>query len=136
VLISSDSSPSHQVEHRARPPRLQVQELVDDTRHTLILTGELDRTSSVDFEAVVLPICENCTTWLVLDLSQLGFMDLYGLRMVLFAKELCEWHGCDFGLVPGPRSVQRAFELTNRLDVGAAPIQAARRCSVGPLQSS
>jgi hypothetical protein len=32
--------------------------------------------------------------------------------------------------------VQRVFELTNLLDVPAAPIQLAERCAVGPLQSS
>jgi hypothetical protein len=42
-------------------------------------------------------------------------MDLISLRVVLFTKELCEWHGCEFGLVPGPVSVQQVFELTDLL---------------------
>src|ERR1700726_3972743 len=52
---------------------------------------------------------------------KLTFMDLYGLRTVLFAKAWA-WHRCDFGLVPGPGNVQRFFEPSNRLDVPAASI--------------
>jgi anti-anti-sigma factor len=40
-----------------------------------------------------------------------------GLRLILLAKELCEEHGYDFLLVPGPANIQRMFELTGLLDV-------------------
>jgi anti-anti-sigma factor len=137
MSISSERRPSHIPARGAkRPPRLQVRQLVDGELHRLILTGELDVETCADLDCVILCLCKSGARWLVLDLSDLTFMDLCGLRMVLFAREQCEWHGCDFGLVPGPASVQRVLELTNLLDVPAAPIQAARRCSVGPLQSS
>jgi anti-anti-sigma factor len=136
VSISSERRPSHRIARRPRPHRLRVSESVDGELHRLILTGDLDVVSCVDLETVISSLCKDGIRWLILDLSQLTFMDLCGLRMVLFARELCEWQGCDFGLVPGPVSVQRVFELTNLLDVPAAPIQLAERCSVGPLQSS
>ncbi|MCW3027842.1 MAG: hypothetical protein JWN81_1053 [Solirubrobacterales bacterium] len=94
-----------------------MQEVLDGSGHTLILSGELDMVSSADLEAAISLLCKEGTSRLVLDLSALAFMDLMGLRMVLFAKELCEWHRCEFALVPGPVSVQRVFELTNLLDV-------------------
>jgi anti-anti-sigma factor len=113
-----------------------VQQLVDGALHRLILAGELDMLSCTDLESAVVSVCKGGPRRLVLDLSNLTTVDLCGLRMVLFARELCEWQGCDFGLVPGPSSVQRVFELANLLDVPAAPTQVARRCAVGPLQPS
>ncbi|HWX97994.1 MAG TPA: STAS domain-containing protein [Solirubrobacteraceae bacterium] len=113
-----------------------MHEIVDGALHRLILTGELKMVSCAELEAVISRLCKTSISWLVLDLSRVTFMDLCGLRMVLFAREMCEWQGCEFGLVPGPGSVQRVFELTNLLDVPTAPIPVARRCSVGPLQPS
>jgi anti-anti-sigma factor len=101
---------------------LQLQELLNGASLTLILTGQLDRMSCVDLEARVLSLCKKGIYLLVLDLRKLTFMDLYGLRTLLFAKEACAWHRCDFGLVPGPGNVQRVFEPGNRLDVPAALI--------------
>jgi anti-anti-sigma factor len=136
MSISSERRPSHPTARRARRPRLRVQELADGALHRLILTGELDMVSCTDLEVGISSLCRKGISWLVLDLSRVTFMDLCGLRMVLFARELCEWQGCEFGLIPGSASVQRVFELTNLLDVPAAPSQVARRCSVGPLQPS
>jgi anti-anti-sigma factor len=79
-------------------------------------------------------LCKEGTSRLVLDLSELAFMDVMGLRMVLFAKELCEWHRCEFALVPGPVSVQRVFELTNLLDV--MPFESNRESTAQPARSS
>jgi anti-anti-sigma factor len=136
MSISSERIPSNTTARRARRRRLQVQELADGALHRLVLTGELDVVSCSDLEAGISSLCKRGISWLVLDLSRVTFMDLCGLRMVLFARELCEWQGCEFGLIPGPGSVQRIFELTNLLDVPAAPSQVATRCSVGPLQPS
>jgi anti-anti-sigma factor len=136
VPVSRDRSSSHPIERRARLPRLQLRELLDGTSLTLILTGELDRLSSVDLESRVLSICKKGIYLLVLDLRRLTFMDLYGLRTVLFAKEACAWHRCDFGLVPGPGNVQRVFEPSNGSMFPPPRSRAAKRCSVGPLQSS
>jgi anti-anti-sigma factor len=111
-----------------------VQDVLDGTNHTLILTGELDMVSSANLEAAISLLCKEGTSRLVLDLSQLVFMDLMGLRMVLFAKELCEWHRCEFALVPGPASVQRVFELTNLLDV--MPFESEGDSTAPPVRSS
>jgi anti-anti-sigma factor len=135
MRVSSDPHPSHRSVRRRKVPRLQVHDLVRGARHRLILTGELDMRSAPDLEEAICTLCKERTSGLVLDLSRLTFIDLCGLRMVLFARELCEWQGCDFGLIPGPRNVQRVFEPANLLD-GVAPFLAARRCSAGPLQSS
>jgi len=134
--VWSDRRASESVAGLSARPRLQLRELVDGALHRLILTGELDAVSCGELEAVIFALFKGGTRWLVLDLSGLTFIDLCGLRMVLLARELCEWQGCEFGLVPGPRSVQRVFELTNLLDVPAAPIQVGTHCPAGPLQPS
>jgi anti-sigma B factor antagonist len=134
VPTSSDRSRIQLKRAVAGLPRFDVQDVLDDDGHTLILSGELDMVSSPDLEAAVSVLCKEGTSRLVLDLSELAFMDVMGLRMVLFAKELCEWHRCEFALVPGPVSVQRVFELTNLLDV--MPFESDRESTAAPARSS
>ncbi|HEX4188652.1 MAG TPA: STAS domain-containing protein [Solirubrobacteraceae bacterium] len=134
-IVSSDSHPSRRSARRLKGPGLEVHDLARGARHRLILSGELDRLTAHDLERAVCSVCGRRTRGLVLDLRGLTFIDLCGLRMVLFARELCEWQGCDFGLVSMPDNVQRAFEPANVLDL-AAPILAGKRCAGGSLQSS
>ena len=132
VPTSSDRSRTPPAGRGGKLPWFDVQDLIDGSGHTLILSGELDMVSCADLEAAISLLCKQGARRLVLDLSQLTFMDLIGLRMVLFAKELCEWHRCEFGLVPGPASVQSVFEFTNLLDVmpfqpqGEATVRSSR----------
>jgi anti-anti-sigma factor len=136
MIVASDSHQSRQSgRRRRRRPGLVVHDLARGTRHRLILSGELDRLSARDLERAVCSVCGRRARGLVLDLRRLTVIDLCGLRMVLFARELCEWQGCDFGLISGPGNVQRAFEPASVLDL-AAPILAAKRCPRGSLQSS
>jgi anti-anti-sigma factor len=103
------------IKHKTKSGWFDAEDQVDGRRHILVLRGELDMLSSPELEATVL-VAKRDASSLILDLSRLTFIDLRGLRMVLFAKELCEWDGCEFRLVPGPPSVQRVFELTDLLD--------------------
>jgi anti-anti-sigma factor len=113
------------IERKIKPGWFDVEDRVDGRSHTLVLRGELDMLSSLELEATVL-LAKRDASRIILDLSRLTFLDLRGLRMVLFAKELCEWDGCEFRLVPGPRCVQRVFELTDLLDVLPFEPDAAR----------
>jgi anti-sigma B factor antagonist len=85
-------------------------------RHTLVLRGELDMASAPALEAMLQELCEGGAEELVVDLSQLTFMDSSGLSAILKTRALCEEHLCDLGLIPGRRPVQRVFELTHLLD--------------------
>jgi anti-anti-sigma factor len=113
------------IKHNTKSARFDVEDRVDGSRHILVLRGELDMRSSPELEATVL-VAKRDASSLVLDLSRLTLIDLRGLRMVLFAKELCEWDGCELRLVPGPPGVQRVFELTDLLDVLPFERDAAR----------
>jgi anti-anti-sigma factor len=99
------------------PHVFQVQDVVSDGRHRLVLTGELDLAPAAELESMLLRLCGDGTKEIALDLSKLRFMGSVGLRLVLLAKELCEQHGYDFLLVPGPANIQRMFEMTGLLDL-------------------
>jgi anti-anti-sigma factor len=91
---------------------LSVGVIRNDDRYTLILTGELDLASAPAIAQIVPELCASGATEIVLDLRQLAFMDSTGLRTILSSKTTCERHLCEFSLIPGPRAVQRVFELT------------------------
>jgi anti-sigma B factor antagonist len=98
------------------PGDFSIEARQDGERYTLILRGELDMASAPELEGVLQELCEGSAQELVLDLRQLSFMDSTGLNAVLRSRSLCEEHGCDFGLIPGRRPVQRVFELTHLVD--------------------
>ena len=101
---------------RSRVPRpLEVQDVSYGAEHTLVLVGELDVGTAVEPEHLIVSCVEGATR-LTLDLSQLAFLDSTGVRLILFAQELCRRHGAEFALVRGPRQVQRVFALAGLLD--------------------
>jgi anti-sigma B factor antagonist len=95
----------------------EVQDVVSDGRHRLVLTGELDLAPAAELEATLLRLCSEGTKAIAIDLSKLRFMGSIGLRLILLARELCEEHGYEFRLIAGPANIQRVFEMTGLLDV-------------------
>ncbi|TMK24943.1 MAG: STAS domain-containing protein [Actinobacteria bacterium] len=95
--------------------RFELQHLVCEGRHTLVLAGELDMAAALDLEIQIVAHADRAWS-LTLDLSKLSFMDSTGLHLILFARDLCQVKGAEFALIPGPRQVQRIFELTGLLD--------------------
>ena len=101
---------------------LAIQDSVVCGRHTLVLRGELDLSQSAEVEGLLQQVCSNGTRGITLDLSGLTFMGSTGLRVVLLARDLCRERGYEFGVVPGPASVQRVFEVTGL--TGIIPFEA------------
>jgi stage II sporulation protein AA (anti-sigma F factor antagonist) len=99
------------------PELVDIRVAVADGRYTVAVSGELDILSAGKLEAVLLEISGDSASALRLDLSELTFMDSTGLRTILLAKELCDSHGFELSLVPGPPKVQRLFEVTALLRV-------------------
>jgi anti-sigma B factor antagonist len=122
VSIANESAHVKILEDPFGPRAFEVQDVVSDGRHRLVLTGELDLAPAAELEAMLLRLCADGTKEITLDLSKLRFMGSTGLRIVLLAKELCEQHGYEFLLIAGPRNIQRMFELTGLMD--ALPFQA------------
>jgi anti-sigma B factor antagonist len=49
---------------------------------------------------------------IVLDLSELSFIDSSGIKMILDARDASLENGTGLKVLPGPPAVQRAFEVT------------------------
>ncbi len=96
---------------------LDVEEIADGGEYTLALSGELELGSSNTLQAAVARVCDGPLSSLTIDLSKLMFIDSTGLAAIILASKICERDGHDFWLVPGPRAVQRLFEITGLIDV-------------------
>jgi anti-sigma B factor antagonist len=98
------------------PDDFSIQEQVDEDRYTLVLAGELDLASAPTLEAATKRLCAEGASEIVLDLGGLAFIDSTGLRTILSSMSLCEEHLCNFWLIPGPKAIQRLFELAGLLE--------------------
>ena len=74
--------------------------------------GELDLQSAGVLERAVARLRAGGHDRIVVDLRQVGFIDSTGLRVLLGLHRDAQREGRAISLVPGPRPVQRIFELT------------------------
>jgi anti-sigma B factor antagonist len=95
---------------------LTIQAFGQDARRTLVLRGELDLGSAPTFEDTVVRACADGASELVLELSQLEFIDATGLDAVLSAKTLGERRGCSVFLTPRRASNRRPPRLVRLAD--------------------
>jgi anti-sigma B factor antagonist len=93
----------------------QLQRIVSDSDHTLVLSGDLDMTAAATLQAVIVS-CVHSRPGLTLDLRQLRFMDSSGMHLILFAQQLCQDKKAEFALIPGPERVQRVFDVAGLID--------------------
>jgi anti-anti-sigma factor len=84
--------------------------------HTLVLLGELDRTSASTLEAAIEELRETQVSPITLDLSKLTYIDATGVAVVAFRCRWCKMHGSEITLIPGARPVQRVFELAGMIE--------------------
>jgi anti-anti-sigma factor len=94
---------------------------VSPRAHTVILTGELTHRSAHALEVEIERLCEEEVASITLDLRQLRYMDSIGAAVIAFRCGLCQRQGYDFALIPGSRTVQRAFEQAGM--IGLLPFQ-------------
>jgi anti-anti-sigma factor len=106
-----------------KPGDFTIDEQGRDDRYTLALEGELDLASSPLLVERIASLCAAGAVELVVDLSDLTFLDSTGLRTILSAHKLCEASLCNLWLIAGPRAVQRVFELSGVVE--ALPFRAA-----------
>lgn len=96
---------------------LGVLDVVHENVHTLVLSGELDIASFPRLESATRQLAANGAQAITLDLRDLEFMDLAGLRAILEVHERSEEVGYELRLIPGPWQVQSLFERTGLLKV-------------------
>jgi anti-sigma B factor antagonist len=94
-----------------------IREQVRARRHTLALIGELDMAGIDALEGAVQEAHDEGAARVAFDLRELTFIDSTGLRALVSVHDLCRERGCEVALIPGPRAVQRVFELTGLTDV-------------------
>ena len=93
--------------------------------HTLVLVGDLDRTSTVALEAAIEGLCERGVEEIVLDLRRLTRLDATGAAVIAFRRGWCERRGVELVLVAGPPHFERTLAFTGlreRLRFVEAPI--------------
>jgi anti-anti-sigma factor len=107
---------------------LVIEERENERRRTLVLSGELDIASVPALHAAISRIRQShvAAIGITLDLSNLVLIDSPGLAEITLASQLCERDGHAFALIPGPRPVQRLFELTGLIDALPFELEAAQ----------
>jgi anti-anti-sigma factor len=84
---------------------------IGETTHIQV-HGELDCSTVPTLEGRMDTVLQDGHGPVVLDLSDLRFMDTSGLRLALRLEARAQLHGVDLSLLDGPTSVERVFELT------------------------
>jgi anti-anti-sigma factor len=82
------------------------------TTATLELVGELDVAQEKPALQALKEVLDSHPECVVLDLSQLSFIDSTGIGIVIGLKKSAERDGVRLVICPGPLAVQRVFELT------------------------
>jgi anti-sigma B factor antagonist len=86
-----------------------------DGRVVVGVTGELDLAVAGKLESCLTSLGITGGQTLVIDLSELDFLDSTGLRVLVMARHRAEQEGWRLVLIRGPEPVARIFELT-RMD--------------------
>jgi anti-sigma B factor antagonist len=98
-------------------PYLTIEVMSAPDAHTIVLTGEADLQGVPEVEAALKDALDGEPRLIVIDLSNLTFIDSSGLHTLVTAHELCRARGHELRIIPGPANVQRLFELTGMNDV-------------------
>jgi anti-sigma B factor antagonist len=78
----------------------------------IVLTGEADLLGAPKIEAAFKDASAGEPELIVVDLRSLTFIDSSGLQALITGHQLCHARGHELRIVPGPKNVQRLFELT------------------------
>jgi anti-sigma B factor antagonist len=92
-------------------PLLRIESTEDGEALVVALVGEFDL-ASAQLVGEELARAEESYSVVILDLSQVTFMDSTGLHVVLCVDERMRAAGSTLRVVPGSPQVQRLFELT------------------------
>jgi anti-sigma B factor antagonist len=99
-----------------KPAALKIRAYEEPQRYVLALGGELDMAGVPAFEAAALRLCEMGAGEVLIDISEVAFIDSTGLRAILTVKASCEQRACSFSMTHGHGQVARVFELTRLLE--------------------
>ena len=95
---------------------LTIEAFEEPGRYVLSLAGELDMAGAPDFEAAATRLCSMGRGELLVDISEVRFIDSTGVRAILAIKATCDRHACEFTMTHAGDHGDRVFELTRLLD--------------------
>jgi stage II sporulation protein AA (anti-sigma F factor antagonist) len=100
----------------ARLPGLAIERYQWGDDWVVALSGELDLVAGAQLDASVDGLLADGTNALILDLSELTFIDSTGVRSVVSLCGLCEAAGHNFAILSPSAPVERVFEICGLLD--------------------
>jgi anti-sigma B factor antagonist len=100
----------------APEPSLKISASEEPDRYVLTLSGELDLAGAPAFEDAATQLCEMGARDLLVDISDVAFIDSTGIRAILAVKASCEERSCEFSMTHGRENVDHLFELTRLID--------------------
>lgn len=79
--------------------------------------GEVDMSTSPELRKVLLPLFRPETRFLLIDLSEVGYMDSSGIATLVEGLQLSQRGSIDFALAGLSPSVRAAFEVAHLMEV-------------------
>ena len=95
---------------------LSIRAYEESDRYVLVLSGELDLTGIEPFLAAAHQLCDLGAREILVDITEVEFIDSSGLRAILAAKAECEERFCHFSMTHGRGQAERLFELTRLIE--------------------
>ena len=99
-----------------QPGQLDMQVFVAGGEQTVRIAGELDIATQPLLANAIDGMDIESADVITLDMRRLTFLDSTGLHVILTLQEYCERAATELRIIPGPRAVQRVFEITGVLD--------------------
>jgi anti-sigma B factor antagonist len=104
-------------------PALQIAVTQDQATVTIALAGEWDLAQRQVTRQAIRAVLQRSPENVVVDLSELTFIDSSGIHVIVELHKRATQHEIGLVIVPGPRAVQRPFEICGLTDVLAfAPV--------------
>jgi anti-sigma B factor antagonist len=111
-MDSGSGSRDEENEMTAHPDPMRTKtDRLDDGSIVVAASGEIDLSCAGGLEARLRGLL-GCARRLVLDLSDVRFMDSSGVHCVLDVERASRQAGVEFAIVPGPPQVRQVFRLT------------------------
>lgn len=96
---------------------LRIDATEQGTTSTIELEGEWDLSQQAVMTDAIARALDRRPACLLLDLSQLSFIDSSGVHVLINTSSRCAKQGAHLMIIPGPRAVQRVFEICGLIDV-------------------
>ena len=96
--------------------QLRIRESTSGRTTTLVLSGELGLAGAPELEAAVRRLCYEPVRQLLLDLSEVSFVDTIGVRTLVTCKELFEQTDCGYWVLPPRAGARRVLERYGLLE--------------------